>query len=55
MAKDAKLKFSFGSNSGAGAVRTIDFCVETAKGLGLRREDMFVPAPRARKPILRRR
>jgi histidinol phosphatase-like PHP family hydrolase len=55
LAKDAKLKFSFGSNSGSGPVRTLDFCVERARALGLSATDMFVPAPRGRKPIQRRR
>jgi histidinol phosphatase-like PHP family hydrolase len=54
LAKAAKLKFSFGSNSGTGAVRGIDFCIQTARALGLRAEDVFSPAPRARKPIERR-
>lgn len=55
LAKEAKLKFSFGSNSGAGGLRTIDFCIERARALGLTAEDMFVPAPSDRKPIMRRR
>jgi histidinol phosphatase-like PHP family hydrolase len=55
LAKDAKLKFSFGSNSGSGPVRTLDFCIERARTLGLTANDMFVPAPRNRKPIQRRR
>jgi len=55
LAKDAKLKFSFGSNSGSGPVRAMDFCIERARTLGLAAGDMFVPAPRGRKPIERRR
>jgi histidinol phosphatase-like PHP family hydrolase len=55
MAKDARLKFSFGSNSGTGPVRGMDFCVDTAAKLGLGPADMFIPAPRARKPIQRRK
>ncbi|MFN7992772.1 MAG: hypothetical protein U0Q18_04190 [Bryobacteraceae bacterium] len=55
MAKAAQLKFSFGSNSGSGPARAIDYCVETAKALGLRASDMFVPAPRNRKPFARRK
>ena len=54
LAKEAKLKFSFGSNSGSGPVRTLDFCTERARALGLTANDMFVPAPRGRKPIQRR-
>ncbi len=55
MAKAAGLKFSFGSNSGSGPVRAMDFCVDTAKELGLTAKDMFVPAPEARKPIYGRK
>jgi len=55
LAKEAKLKFSFGSNSGSGPVRTLDFCIERAHTMGLKASDMFVPAPRGRKPIQRRR
>ena len=55
MAKAAGLRFSFGSNTGSGPERAIDFCVETAKQLGLRPSDLFIPAPRARKPIMRRK
>ncbi len=55
LAKSAGLKFSFGSNTGSGPARAIDFCLETAKQLALKPSDMFVPAPRARKPIMRRK
>ena len=55
MAKDAKLKFSFGSNSGSGPVRAMDFCIGRARTLGLTARDMFVPAARGRKPVERRR
>ncbi len=54
MAKAERLKFAFGSNSGAGAARAIDFCVETAKALGLKAADMFVPAAGSQKPFIRR-
>jgi histidinol phosphatase-like PHP family hydrolase len=55
MAKEARLKFAYGSNSGSGPARGIDFCVETARALGLRASDMFMPAATQRKPILRRK
>lgn len=54
MAKDARLKFSFGSNSGSGPVRGIEFSIDRAKALGLTAADMFVPAPGNRKPFVRR-
>jgi histidinol phosphatase-like PHP family hydrolase len=55
MAKEAKLKFSFGSNTGTGSAHGLEYCVETAKAAGIAAKDMFVPAPRNRKPILRRK
>jgi histidinol phosphatase-like PHP family hydrolase len=55
MAKEQGVKFSFGSNSGGRNVIPLDWCLETAKTLGLTAKDMFVPAPRGRKPIERRR
>jgi len=55
MAKDARLKFSFGSNSGSGPARAIDFCVERAKAMGLTASDMFAPARANKKPFLRRK
>jgi histidinol phosphatase-like PHP family hydrolase len=55
MAKDAHLKFSFGSNSGSGPARSIDFCIERAKAIGLTAADIFTPAKGNRKPFARRR
>jgi len=55
MAKEAGVKFSFGSNSQGRVVNDLGFCLEMAKSLGLTASDMFAPAPRDRKPILRRK
>lgn len=56
MAKEAKIKFSFGSNSGAnGRVRELDYCFEMARALNLTKADIFVPAPKGRKPVQRRK
>ncbi len=54
MAREARLKFSFGSNMGSKPVESVDFCIAAAKALRLTKDDMFVPAPRGRKPIQRR-
>jgi len=54
MAKDAGVKFSFGSNAHGESVGILDYSVKTARELGLTQDDMFVPAPADRKPILRR-
>jgi histidinol phosphatase-like PHP family hydrolase len=55
MAKAEGLKFSFGSNSGTASAKGIDFCIATAKTLGLREQDMFVPARPDSKPFARRK
>jgi histidinol phosphatase-like PHP family hydrolase len=55
MAKEAGLKFSFGSNSGGKTVNEPTYGIEMAKALGLTAKDMFVPAPRDRKPMLIRK
>jgi histidinol phosphatase-like PHP family hydrolase len=56
MAKEARIKFSFGSNSGAnGRVRGLDYCFEMARALNLTKEDMFAPARKGRKPVQRRK
>jgi histidinol phosphatase-like PHP family hydrolase len=54
LAKEAGVKFSFGTNNRDLEVGKLDYSVKMAKALGLKRENMFVPAPAAEKPILRR-
>lgn len=54
-AKKAGAKFSFGSNIHGLDVGKLDYCLEAAKELGLTKRDIFVPAPRGRKPIEIRR
>ena len=54
MAKAAGVKFSFGSNAHGDGVGKLDYSIKTAKALGLRRENMFMPASRQQKPIMRR-
>lgn len=54
MAKAAGAKFSFGSNAHNTGVGKLDYSIKMGKELGLTRRDMFMPAPRDQKPILRR-
>jgi histidinol phosphatase-like PHP family hydrolase len=54
MAKEAGVRFSFGSNIRGPEVGKMDYCVEMAKKLGLTREQMFTPAPAGKKAIERR-
>jgi histidinol phosphatase-like PHP family hydrolase len=51
MAKEAGVKFSFGSNIRGPNVGKLDYCVEVIKALGLTRKDWFMPAPPGKKPI----
>jgi len=51
MAKEAGVKFSFGSNIRGPNVGKLDYCVEMVKALGLTRRDLFTPAPPGKKPI----
>jgi len=54
LAKQAGARFSFGSNIRGPEVGKLDYCLEMVKALGLRRQDIFLPAPPGQKPIERR-
>jgi histidinol phosphatase-like PHP family hydrolase len=51
MAREEGIKFSFGASSQGSRINPLDWSIATAKELGLKRKDMFQPAPRGRKPI----
>jgi histidinol phosphatase-like PHP family hydrolase len=51
MVKAAGVKFSIGSNSQGRTVSQLTFATDMIKALGLTEKDMFVPAPKGRKPI----
>jgi len=51
LAKEAGARFSFGSNIHGLDVGKLDYCTEMAKALGLKRADIFSPAPPGKKPI----
>jgi histidinol phosphatase-like PHP family hydrolase len=51
IAKQAGVRFSFGSNIHGPGVGQLDYCLQAAKELGLKREHMFTPAPKGKKPI----
>ena len=51
MAKEAGVKFSFGSNIHGLDVGKLDYAIEVIRELGLTRRDIFVPAPAGKKPI----
>jgi len=54
LAKEAGVKFSFGSNLRGPEVGKIDYCLEMVKQLGLTGKDLFAPAPAGQKPIQKR-
>jgi len=54
-ARKAGVKLSFGSNGRRYRMGKLDYCIEMAKKLGLRREHMFMPAPPGKKPVEVRR
>jgi len=51
IAKEAGVKFSFGSNIRGPNVGQLDYCVEMIRALGLSGNDCFTPAPAGRKPV----
>jgi histidinol phosphatase-like PHP family hydrolase len=55
IAKAAGVKFSFGSNGRYPRMGRLDYSIEMAKALGLKRSDMFTPAPAGQKPFQRRK
>jgi len=54
MAKDAGVKFSFGTNNYGTDVAKLDYSIQIAKECGLTRQEMFTPQPPDKKPILTR-
>ncbi|MCX8109014.1 MAG: hypothetical protein N3G20_09445 [Verrucomicrobiae bacterium] len=54
LAKDAGVKFSFGSNGRYPNMGKLDYCIEVARKLKLGRKDIFTPAPDGQKAVQRR-
>jgi len=55
MAKEAGVKFSFGSNGRYPNMGKLDYCFEMARQLDLKPGDMFAPAPEGAKAVQRRK
>ncbi len=53
-AKQAGLKFSFGTNNVDRKLGRIEYCLEMVKECGLAWQDIFVPKPDGEKPVQRR-
>ncbi len=54
LAKSAGAKFSFGSNGRYPNMGKLDYSMEMARKLGLKKSDMFTPAPLGQKAVQRR-
>jgi histidinol phosphatase-like PHP family hydrolase len=54
LAKEAGVRFSFGSNQHGPDIGQLGYCLEMASELALTREDIFSPQPAGKKPIQRR-
>ena len=53
-AKQAGVKFSFGTNNADKKLGRIEYCLEMVKECGLEWQDIFVPKPDGEKPVQRR-
>ena len=53
-AKQAGIKFSFGTNNTDRKLGRIEYCLEMVKQCGLTWQDIFVPRPEGEKPVQRR-
>lgn len=51
-AKEAGVKFTFGTNNTGADLGTLDYCFEMKEKLGLNYKDMFMPKKHAEKPVL---
>lgn len=55
IAKEAGIKFAFGSNGRYPDMGLLEYSIAMAKELGLKRSDMFTPAPDGQKVVQRRK
>ncbi|MDM8007883.1 MAG: hypothetical protein QUV05_17230 [Phycisphaerae bacterium] len=55
IAKEAGIKFAFGSNGRYPDMGLLEYSIAMAKELGLKRSDMFTPAPDSQKAVRRRK
>lgn len=51
-AKEAGVKFTFGTNNTGADLGTLDYCFEMKEKLGLNYKDMFMPKKQKEKPVL---
>ncbi len=51
-AKEAGLKFSFGTNNAAADLGQLDYCFEMLEKFGITADDMFMPVKHEQKPVL---
>jgi len=51
LAKQAGVKFSFGTNNADNNVGSLDYCLAMVQECGLTSQDMFMPKPNGQKPV----
>ena len=51
LAKQAGIKFTFGTNNTDKEIGRLDYCLEMVKLLNLKWQDMWLPKPDGQKPI----
>jgi hypothetical protein len=51
LAKQAGVKFAFGTNNGGRELGHLEYSLDVAEQCGLTKDDMFIPKPYGRKPI----
>jgi hypothetical protein len=53
-AKQAGIKFTFGTNNSGRDLRRLEYCLQMVKECGLTRDDMWLPRPDGQKPVRKR-
>jgi histidinol phosphatase-like PHP family hydrolase len=51
LAKQAGIKFAFGTNNGDSELGRLEYALDVAEQCGLTIDDMFVPKPYGKKPV----
>jgi hypothetical protein len=52
LAKEAGIKFSFGTNNAKADLGLLEYCLEIMEQFGLTRDDMYMPKEQLQKPVL---
>jgi len=52
MAKEAGIKFTFGTNNTGRELGRLEYCLRMIEECGLTPDDIFIPEPHEKKPVL---